>query len=605
MAGLGSLIQGFQQGYEFVDDMQRRQTDDQFKGEQRDRLRKDWSKEDDYESARKALVARHFGAEGDKPAPADDANPSRVLAMQQGADPQAGAVAAPEVAVTPVTTPPNVAAPTPVAQVAGAGRGFVNPPGPVGAGRGNINPPVVTAADRAVAPGQVDLAKMTPQQKQDLMTLAEKQFGLRHSAAPTALAQGGALQNVAAPPTPVPGVRLAADGVDTPVQTRPTRVDPSQDMNKTLNFALESAKLDVQYGKKDGAGLITLAKTVDSMKREGMDQAIKLLGQGRYQEAQDLFNSQGDHTGVTVISAKDSTFNVGKTAIPTKIVTLRKEDGTTRTINTAEAQYQMIDMAKQIEVAQKDRTADITEKHYDAVLNEQKLARQDRQTVHQDAQRNADREFSMRERQYKDGTVDGKMAQITSALGPLTPDEDKAYRKKLLGIGKDAESRLPFYQKVVEESVKAGITKAEDSGKMLSRLVAGDKVADDEGIVSKELIANKGDPVAYARSYELATKIMPPARLKELGFEAPKPQKAAGAGAKLATMASPEAADRVPDPPPQFIQTGLSRMANPAYADWAKTYADAYGQQQAKKQEGYAGEKKRADAYNPFQQPKL
>jgi hypothetical protein len=591
MAGLGSLIQGFQSGYDWVDNNQRQAADDKFKGEQRDRLRKDWSKEDEYESARKALVAKHFGTEADKPAPAEDANPSRVLAMQQGADPQAGAVAAPDVAVTPVTTPPTIvapAAPAAAQAVAGAGRGFVNPPGPVGAGRGNINPPVASPsvqpqtattggwpainasyiagqparnADRGAILNQ-ELAQATNPETRALLQREIAGDGKFQFIA----ANNGA--NVAQPTAPAqPAVKLAADGVETPVQTRPTKVDPSQDMNKTLNFALESAKLDVQYGKKDGAGLITLARTVESMKREGMDQAIKLLGQGRYQEAQDLFNSQGDHTGVTVVSSKDSTFNIGKTAVPTKIVTLRKEDGTTRTINTAEAQYQMIDMAKQIDQAQagqkveNDRVqGENTASHYRAVEGNQAAT------------------LGLQREEFNAKTPEGVIAAKEKALGrPLTIDE----RQEVTGISKLPEvvkTRVASLQEQ-QKTITQVIAKAQADGTWQPGSEGAKALAEQQAQIALSLRTITEPYLEGTRSKAnadpLGIRSVKPGDSAQAG--APKAEAKPSAGAALAAKGTTTAADKDMKDAKAWIKDKLiGTFDGPGkYAEIAKSHPDA------------------------------
>ena len=122
--GLGSLIQGFQQGFDWVDGAQRKAADDKFVGESRDHQRTEWQKEADLVAERKALYEQHFGKQ---PAPdaALEPSPDRSLAAEQGSmvaaptptpvaqpvmqPPQAAPVVAPVAAMSPAPAqmPPN------------------------------------------------------------------------------------------------------------------------------------------------------------------------------------------------------------------------------------------------------------------------------------------------------------------------------------------------------------------------------------------------------------------------------------------------------------------------------------------------------------------
>ena len=508
---LGSLIQGFQQGYRFVDDIDRQNKEDQFKDEVRGRQRKEWSKEDEYEAKRKELWQQHYGQNQEAPAevPAD-VNPARVAAMEKGAGVQPAAVPAPQVQAQPMPAAPaaNTGAPVDM-MTAGQGRGFVNPP-------------TVTAADRSVAPGKVNLNTMSPAQKQNLLVLAEKQFGMRHGPG-----DGGQFVNASMPPA----AQVAAAQGATPVQTKINRPDPMQDVGRTLKFAMDQAKLDVEYGKKDGQGLVTLAKTVEAMKREGMDRATALLHQGRYQEAMDLFNAQGDHTGVQVVSAQDGTFKMGKTEVPTKIVTLRKEDGTTRVINTAQDQYLMMGMEKQLEAAQKERSADITEKHYDAVLGEQRENRMDRREDSRIRREQTDRAFGLQEREYND----------RQPTGPKLP-----------------------------EIVKTRVSALQERSKVISQIVAkaqaeGSFQADSEG--AKALVAEQ-------RTIDLQIRNMTEPYLADTKA-APKADPLGIRSVKTSDSTQPDAPKATPAAAAATKGTGTGKPAEPAKPkeSWSETVA--------------------------------
>lgn len=665
MAGLGSLIQGFQSGYQFVDDVKRNQADDEWKGKERAHKEKDWKKADDYEAERAELAAKYFPKQ-------KDAEPTRTtgaaLAVDQGVEPPpggaVGAVAAPEVAARPLDGGAPVAAALPVANTgaavtmppnaplqAGAGRGFVNPPGDVGAGRGNITPAMVvprdtvnyssdagagrgmvvpprasqtgdwaqiTADSRAAQPqrnadrmgilqGELAAAKNpetraliqreianeqksplpsagpapaggnaaaasylnNPANQASILSAAEKQFGLRHRPATPAeeAFNNGALVNVSAQgPSPVPGAKLAVDGVDVPTNTTSSKTG---NLNHMLDFALESAKLDVKHGKMDGAGILSIVKATETLKREGMDRATALMGQGRFQEAQDIMNSQGDHVGITIVSSKDATFKIGKTEVPTKIVTMRKEDGSTSTVNTAQAQYQMMGMEKQIDALQKDRTTDITEKHYAAVLGEQQAAREDRKTDQQ-----------LRREQFEANTPAGKIASIEKVTGPLGAEQ----RSELVGI-----SKLP-------EVVKTRVSILQEQQKSITQTIAK-SMADNTyqaGSENAKALAEQQAAIAL-QIRQLTEPYMEGTRSKAgadpLGLRSVKPVDSAQAGAPkaetkpsassgaalAATKGTTTAADKDMADSKAWIKDKLMGVFDGPgkYAEIAKTHPDA------------------------------
>jgi hypothetical protein len=74
-----------------------------------------------------------------------------------------------------------------------------------------------------------------------------------------------------------------------------------------------------------------------------------------------------------------------------------------------------------------------------------------------------------------------------------------------------------------------------------------------------------------------------------------------GVSTKSDAAAAPQSSAR-PDPPPQFTQQGLTRVPNPAYADYVQKYGEP---QPAGPKKSSAAEKARADNYNPFIQNRV
>lgn len=471
----GNLIEAFQQGWSFVDNLERQQKDDAFKDEMRGRQRKEWQEDDETKAEHKANYEKYFGEKKDEPAkPATpqgpdiaakgipleptapaatehstQATPTDGQLVPAGADSGMGpkitawgGKPAPTLAeiTAPKSTaeagrgyinPPNaVPAPAPGNSTAGAGRGMVNPapvdPGyqsTAGAGRGVVNPPVVTAADRSVAPGKVDLNNMNPTETQRLMDLAKKQFGPALRFAKAGPSDAAAPAEAAAPS----GAQVAASN-PVAVSTNPSMIDKRNNINHLLDFALDSAKIDIKRGKAGGEGLATLIKTVQTVKDQGLDRAIALMDQGMFQEGQDAYNNAGGHT-MRIISKQDSFIKVGKQQLPTTIVTMQAEDGSIRTVNTKQFLMQGMKAAEQLDAILKGEQIEATKEHYAGMREDRKADNADRSAARADAAADrAERNQIARERVQvsKEDAEERRLARAERApVGPKLPESVK------------------------------------------------------------------------------------------------------------------------------------------------------------------------------------
>jgi len=475
-SGLSGLISGFQQGYSFVDDIERKKKQDARldRAEAREdradartekefsRKEKGWKKADDYDAERTALVDEYY--------------------------------------------PPIKKDAAPALPAAAAG---VAPPMP----------------DAAASPTSSSAAT-----------------------APASMAGAPSMQTAAPMPAPVAGpAAIAQQGV--PQAPSAARPDPMMNMNKSLDFAMKNAMLDVKHVKLDGPGLLALQKTVDGMKREKMDDAINLLHQGRYDEATQAFNATGDHTGFQIVSAKDGVFKAGKSDVPTKIVTVQDANGNKRTINTAETFFQRQAIDKVISQAQKDRDQDETGRHNKAEEGIQGMNAQSTRISALASAQNANTSagsLRLQQDQFKKQSLQGQMDQIESVTGPLKPDERKALGMQLAGFktgDKGNQEYQKFVDNVVMEGVKAGTIKPEDAVKAQNRLMQGKQVMDAEATIASDLGASVGNPEAYAAKYAKALQVAPPARLAEMGF---KPPVQAGKAAKIAALSGVPTASVAP-----------------------------------------------------------
>jgi len=499
-SGLSSLVSGFQQGYSFVDDIERKKKQDARldRAEAREdradartekefsHKEKGWKKADDYEAGRMELVDKYFPVDkkdNSTPAPTAAAG---IIPPSQDAAPQPSVVA------------------------------------PQAAGPAGVTPPTQSASPMA-SPAQ-----------------------MATSAAPSPIAGPAAIAQQGVPPAPA----------------KPKKID----MNHNTDFLMEAALYDMKHGKLDGPGLLGLQKTVDNMKREKANEAIDLLHQGRYDEATDVFNSTGDHTGFKIISAKDAMFKAGKEEVPTKIVTVQDANGNQRVINTAESFYQRQPMEKVLAQAQKAREIEETGRHHIAEEKNQAVTAQSgRISALASAQNAATSAGSLKLQQesFKKQSLLGQVEQIESVTGPLKPEERKALGMQLAGFktgDKGNQEYQKFVDNVVMEGVKAGTIKPEDAVKAQNRLMQGKQVMDAEATIASDLASSVGNPDAYAAKYAKAIQVAPPARLAEMGFNPPAQE---GKAAKVARSIGIAPASPVSAPAAAPVADGVDVSRDP------------------------------------------
>jgi hypothetical protein len=134
---------------------------------------------------------------------------------------------------------------------------------------------------------------------------------------------------------PVPAAGLSA----LPEQPKPPKEVPG--LNDHLDLGIRATMLDLKYGKGDGAGLLTLLKTRNTMEREGVTDALKMMNAGDIEGGMSQFNGVGKYRGAQVVDFKQGTYDIGNgTALPTYLVRIRNKEGNISTINTALSLYQ-------------------------------------------------------------------------------------------------------------------------------------------------------------------------------------------------------------------------------------------------------------------------
>lgn len=387
-SALGGFVGGLQQGYAFVDDIQRknrdearrdkedsrRDQDQAFQQETQGRTRRGWDKEDQYTAEVDALNGSFFPAEH-KPAPAPAIGMQQTPAASPAtpAPPAAPAVAAaPDVTEAPAQPAAALAAPAPAIAAAPAA------------------PPTATPAPAVAAPGAA-------------ASLAAPAFA-----------------------TPSLGMAAASDAstapsaaASAPAAGLPPQPNKLTSMSDSLNYLIQRAQIDIRHGKTDGAGIANLYKLQHSAAKEGLNDAVQLLNQGDNEGAMKRFNETGDMKDWHVKSSVDGVFEHGGVKIPTKIVTVQAADGTTRTVNTAQTlvQNQLIDSI----VTQSQKGVAMNDARDDARAG-RKIQQQNADTQEQYRQDQADNMEEQRRLQR-----DGLAAKTQAA--PIWAKEDDEFLK--------------------------------------------------------------------------------------------------------------------------------------------------------------------------------
>jgi hypothetical protein len=429
--GLGSLISGMKEGYEFADRMKERKADAKYKEDARAQQKKGWDKENSYDDEIKSLTEQFTGA----------ATPPAVPAVPVGSAP-------------PAAMGTQVAAPAMAGESAQAQAAMPNSPAAAG------------------------------------------------TAAPAAAAQP----------------------------------NPFGNTNNTFDFAIKRAMIDVKHGKMTGEGLLNMTKLVDTMQAEKMTQSIALMHQGRTDEALSAFNSTGKHRA-KLLSQQDGVFESGGVKVPTKLVTIEEADGSTRTINTAQALFQMQSMDKIISQAQQGEQLGIAGKQQVESARHNK-ASEIVQTEHNRAmERNAAGQLALagkrdarESQQFRKLSIEGQLEEIEKVVGPLSAADKTAYGKKLLGLtAKDSKGvdddlikdLTKEWSKNNPGSAPAEVAKFRDGLNKAFTTIKNNAQVED--VLRSELGKHAPGSVDYAKTWgEAKSQLgMTDAQLVKMGYQVP------------------------------------------------------------------------------------
>lgn len=191
--------------------------------------------------------------------------------------------------------------------------------------------------------------------------------GLTAPTTPQSAPDQGSQVTTQVQPAQTPSAQGQIQSQPNPVASGVNKPAPRMELNPMLDLQSRMAFFDLKEGNPNG--VIQLRNTMQKLKDEGVPRSLMLFKQGRDKEAFDSFNSTGQEKLTPVSSENGIYVTPNGDKVPTRIITARRSDGTTTTINTAETEFRMLGAEKLIELGQKSRDTAVKER--DVVTKEQ------------------------------------------------------------------------------------------------------------------------------------------------------------------------------------------------------------------------------------------
>jgi len=264
---------------------------------------------------------------------------------------------------------------------------------------------------------------------------------------------------------PVATAPATSPKLDPAVSTKLAAIAPAAGVPKPANFndsldrqlAILRRKMD--RGTLSADEYASRTSALNRMKNEGVQDALGLMAQGRYDEAMSRYNSVGTMRGATIVKAEEGTTKLNGEDVPTHYVTVRNADGTRSTLDVTRAQYQMLDMEKQL--AHADRARNSQEQREHRKFEREMAGKEfDARRKHEDESRRLQwAQF----RQSRENTPAGKLASIEKALGRTLSPEERAQHLGFDTLPQATRAQLNSYLKQ-QDQISAAMNKAQAEG---------------------------------------------------------------------------------------------------------------------------------------------
>jgi hypothetical protein len=204
----------------------------------------------------------------------------------------------------------------------------------------------------------------------------------------------------------------------------PSGLPKPYNFNSALDQQLIFLNSKMARGTLSATDYTNAVSQINRMKSEGIHDALALMGQGRYDEGVAQYNNTGLMRGARVVSGKEGMTKINGQDVPTHFVTVQNADGSQTVMDVAKAQYQMLDMDRQLQHVDKARQTDMQRDHFAGTLALER-ARLAQQTSDAAANRDIQRQHLLLAQKQMDLTTpSGKIAELQKVLGrSLTMDE--------------------------------------------------------------------------------------------------------------------------------------------------------------------------------------
>lgn len=385
--------------------------------------------------------------------------------------------------------------------------------------------------------------------------------------------------------------------LDPAVAAKLQELAPPVGMPKPRNFNDALAKQSDLLRMKADRGDLKLAdyaqgmQLINTMKTEGVNDALKRFSAGDYQGGIDAFNQTGAHRGAKIIKGVEGVTKINGEDVPTHYITIANADGSQTVIDSARAQYQLMDLNSQLTHVDRARQTEMMGKHYAETAANQKLQIQQSAADAAASRGLQSQQLALQRQQFEATTPMGRIKALSEALGKA-PTSDQI--ENMLGV-----SKIP---RAIELQVQSLIKENDTDSQAMARAIASPEginpaaaaTFQKNAALRNEKLSKLLQPYSAGGN---ATPSDPAGILNKPAGTAPGAMPPAGAATPAAgnqgsavvpqpggvrAVLSPGAAARlrsdIPSPPAQKVWIGNAYTTNPAYERWYRDYGQAYNQ---------------------------
>jgi hypothetical protein len=241
----------------------------------------------------------------------------------------------------------------------------------------------------------------------------------------------------------------------------PAGVPKPRSFNDTLAKQSELLRLAADRGDLKPQDYAQGMQLLNTMRTEGVNDALKAFSAGDYQGGMDAFNQIGKNRGSRIVSGAEGVTKINGQDVPTHFVTIANPDGSQTVIDSARAQYQLLDLNSQLAHVDRARQTDMqARQHADQIaLGRDQLAQSAKDAA---AGRSLQaQQLQLTRMQFDASTPLGKINSMSAALKqPLSTDQIE----NLLGV-----SKIP---RAVELQVQSLMKENDTESQAMARAIA-------------------------------------------------------------------------------------------------------------------------------------